>query len=73
MRRILAIFAIVSLCRAAQTKPDEKDRYERVAALGKLWKMFRRALPDSPLRSCLDRLPNRLTKIVAEARRLGIP
>ena len=37
MRRILAIFAIVSLSGAAQTKPDEKGRYERVAALGKLW------------------------------------
>jgi len=27
--------------------------------------MFRRALPNSPSRSCLDRLSNRLTKIIA--------
>jgi integrase len=35
--------------------------------------MFRRTLPDSPSRSCLDRLSNRLTKIVAEARKLNPP
>jgi hypothetical protein len=33
--------------------------------------MFRRALPNSPSRSCLDRLSNRLTKIIAEARKLA--
>lgn len=32
--------------------------------------MFRRALPDGPSHSCLDRLSNRLTKILAEARHL---
>jgi hypothetical protein len=32
--------------------------------------MFRRALPKGPSRICLDRLSNRLTKIVGEARKL---
>jgi hypothetical protein len=33
--------------------------------------MFRRSLPDGPLRRCLDRLSNRLTKILSEARKLN--
>jgi site-specific recombinase XerD len=33
--------------------------------------MFRRTLPQGASRSCLDRLSNRLTKIVAEARKLA--
>jgi integrase len=32
--------------------------------------MFRRSLPDGHARSCLDRLSNRLTKILAEIRKL---
>ena len=35
--------------------------------------MFRRALPIGAARRCLDRLSNRLTKIAAEARKLGTP
>ena len=35
--------------------------------------MFRRALPIGASRSCLDRLSNRLTKIVKEARNLRAP
>jgi site-specific recombinase XerD len=35
--------------------------------------MFRRALPQGPSRGCLDRLSNRLTKIVSEARKLRTP
>jgi integrase len=35
--------------------------------------MFRRALPNGASRSCLDRLSNRLTKILAEAAKLGKP
>ena len=35
--------------------------------------MFRRALPDGTSRSCLDRLSNRLTKILTEARKLDRP
>jgi integrase len=35
--------------------------------------MFRRALPGSTSRSCLDRLTNRLTKIITEARKLATP
>ena len=33
--------------------------------------MFRRCLPDGPPRHCLDRLSNRLTKILSEARKLN--
>jgi integrase len=35
--------------------------------------MFRRSLPDGPSRSCLDRLSNRLTKILSAARKLSPP
>jgi hypothetical protein len=35
--------------------------------------MFRRSLPAGALRCCLDRLSNRLTKIVSEARNLTPP
>jgi site-specific recombinase XerD len=35
--------------------------------------MFRRGLPKGPSRECLDRLSNRLTKIVREARELPTP
>ena len=35
--------------------------------------MFRRALPDGSSRRCLDRLSNRLTKIVSAARKLRTP
>jgi len=35
-----------------------------------LLEMFRRTLPDNPLRRSLNRLSNRLTKMVAELRRL---
>ncbi len=35
--------------------------------------MFRRALPNGSSRACLDRLSNRLTKIVSEARKLPTP
>jgi site-specific recombinase XerD len=34
--------------------------------------MFRRTLPDGSSRTCLDRLSNRLTKILAEAKRRSI-
>jgi hypothetical protein len=32
--------------------------------------MFRHTLPDGARRTCLDRLSNRLTKIIAEAKSL---
>ena len=35
--------------------------------------MFRRALPTGAARSCLERLSNRLTKIVTEIRKLRTP
>ena len=41
-----------------------------VAAQHRL-EMFRRPLPDADTRACLDRLSNRLTKIIAEARKLA--
>jgi len=34
--------------------------------------MFRRSLPDGPNRTCLDRLSNRLTKIVTVAKHVGV-
>ncbi len=33
--------------------------------------IFRRTLPDGATRNCLDRLPNRLTKIIAQAKTLS--
>lgn len=38
-----------------------------------LVEMFRRTLPDGAPRRCLDRVSNRLTKILAIARKLGTP
>jgi hypothetical protein len=35
--------------------------------------MFRRPLPKGTSRSCLDRLSNRLTKILSQARKLSTP
>jgi hypothetical protein len=35
--------------------------------------MFRRSLAEGPSRNCLDRLSNRLTKILSEARKLSPP
>jgi integrase len=35
--------------------------------------MFRRSLPDGPPRRCLDRLSNRLAKILSETRKLTLP
>jgi hypothetical protein len=41
-----------------------------VAAQHRL-EMFRRSLPNTDVRNCLDRLSNRLTKIIAEGRKLA--
>ena len=35
--------------------------------------IFRRSLPDGPSKGCLDRLSNRLTKILSETRKLKTP
>jgi hypothetical protein len=35
--------------------------------------MYRRALPDGPPRRCLNRIVNRLTKILSETRKLDPP
>jgi site-specific recombinase XerD len=43
-----------------------------VAARNRL-EMFRRSLQNGDVRNCLDRLSNRLTKILAEARKLATP
>ena len=46
---------------------------DAVLAAQHVLEMFRRALPDGTSGSCLDRLSNRLSKIVAEARKLATP
>ena len=38
-----------------------------------LLEMFRRTLPLGASRHCLDRLSNRLTKILSEAKKINIP
>ncbi len=35
--------------------------------------MFRRSLPEGSSRNCLDRLSNRLTKILSQTRKLSPP
>ena len=51
--------------------------FERVIdsllAAQQVLEMFRRTLSNATSRVCLDRLSNRLTKIVREARKLGTP
>ncbi len=43
---------------------------DSLVAAQHMLEMFRRALPNGATRNCLDRLSNRLTKILAEARKL---
>ena len=51
-----------------------KARDERLRDLGGLVvEMYRRPLPDGPPRRCLNRLLNRLTKILSEIRKLHTP
>jgi hypothetical protein len=46
---------------------------DSLLAAQRVLEMFRRPLPNGASRCCLDRLSNRLTKIVTEARKLGTP
>ena len=46
---------------------------DSLLAAQQVLEMFRRTLSNATSRGCLDRLSNRLTKIVAEARKLGTP
>ena len=46
---------------------------DSIIAAQHVLEMFRRTLPDSEARKHLDRLSNRLTKILAEARKLTTP
>jgi integrase len=63
-------------------QPKSRSTFLRVGLAGVLdsiiatqhvLEMFRRSLPDTHVRKHLDRLSNRLTKILAEARKLGTP
>ena len=46
---------------------------DSLLAAQQVLEMFRRTLSNATSRGCLDRLSNRLTKIVREARKLGTP
>jgi integrase len=46
---------------------------ESLLAAQHVLEMFRRPLPNGTSRTCLDRLSNRLTKILTEARKLAAP
>jgi len=46
---------------------------ESLRAAQHVMEMFRRPLPNGPSRTCLDRLSNRLTKILTEVRKLATP
>lgn len=46
---------------------------DSIIATQHVLEMFRRSLPDTHIRKHLDRLSNRLTKVLAEARKLGTP
>ena len=45
--------------------------WDDVRGRGEQVEMFRRSLPDGSPKHCLDRLSNRLTKILSKARRLS--
>jgi integrase len=57
----------------ASVRPGLSGVIDSLAAAQHLLEMFRRALPKGEARICLNRLSNRLTKIVAEARKLSTP
>jgi hypothetical protein len=44
-----------------------------VGAVAHRLAVFRRAVPEGARRRCLDRLSNRLTKILSETRKLAPP
>jgi len=58
---------------SAPFRADLNGLLDALLATQHVLEMFRRALPDGTSRRCLDRLSNRLTKIVTEARKLRTP
>ena len=60
-----------------RSRKHRSPPFERVIdsllAAQQVLEMFRRTLSNATSRVCLDRLSNRLTKIVREARKLGTP
>ena len=57
----------------AASRPGLNGVIDSLLTAQHVMEMFRRALPDGAPRRCLDRLSNRLTKILSEARELNIP
>jgi len=58
---------------SASVRPGLEGLIDSLLAAQHLLEMFRRALPDGTSRRRLDRLSNRLTKIVLETRKLRTP
>jgi hypothetical protein len=58
---------------SAPLRPGLDGLIDSLLAAQHVLEMFRRALPDGASRRRLDRLSNRLTKIVIEARQLPTP
>jgi hypothetical protein len=55
---------------ALSARPGRDGVVDSLLVAQQALEMFRRALPDGASRRCLDRLSNRLTKIISEARKL---
>jgi hypothetical protein len=58
---------------SASTRTGLEGLIDSLLAVQHILEMFRRSLPAGAPRRHLDRLSNRLTKIVAEARTLATP
>jgi hypothetical protein len=58
---------------AARLRAGLEGVIDSLLAAQHVLEMFRRALPSGSSRACLDRLSNRLTKILSEARKLRTP
>jgi len=59
--------------RATSARAGLAGVLDSIVATQHVLEMFRRTVPDSQVRKHLDRLSNRLTKILAEARILDTP
>jgi integrase len=57
----------------APTRPGLEGVIDSLLTAQHVMEMFRRDLPDHAPRRCLDRLSNRLTKILSETRKLNRP
>ena len=58
---------------SASARTGLKGVVDSIIGAQHVLEMFRRSLPVGDVRTCLDRLSNRLTKIVTEARSLSTP